>query len=313
MQKHTEQLQRLKDPAVAAGERADYALHLLQTQTSRQVVQAALSVLAEHPKPDARPLLLDRYAYYNTNTLKRDAAGPLRTLILRGLRGLVLPEDVPLLEQAVLTYERLPPNFSEEAQELRAAALLALNEVDDRLARFHAVRLLHDPFTARMSGEPALTAARVLAVQDEVLPLYAYVIGAEAPVVEVLSECLKHLTSIPLSILTALVARFQTWEDETAQVGLFDLVISHPEGPALADFVAGFLADTRQYDLYRYVVVALVLSHSDFWRTLLRQTLALESDAGRLEHALDALSLVAGQPGVDELNEAVLLKLRKLK
>src|SRR5215211_7318202 len=54
----------------------------------------------------------------------------------------------------------------------RAAALVVLGEVDPTLAGFHATRLLHDSHTSPMSGEPAVTAARVLADVGQPLPLY---------------------------------------------------------------------------------------------------------------------------------------------
>ncbi|HEY6015338.1 MAG TPA: hypothetical protein VIU16_01020, partial [Gaiellaceae bacterium] len=68
-----------------------------------------------------------------------------------------------------------------------AAALVALHAVDERLAGFHAARLLHDPHASPMSGEPAVRAVRVLAALGQPLPLYAYLVDEHDALPDVLA------------------------------------------------------------------------------------------------------------------------------
>ena len=89
------------------------------------------------------------------------------------LRPIALPADVKLALAAVETYQFMP---DDQAQTLRASGLLLLNDLDEPLAPYHAVRLLADPHVTPMSGEPSITAVRVLASQDELTPLYLYVL-----------------------------------------------------------------------------------------------------------------------------------------
>ena len=155
--------------AATPDEQAAYAVRLLDKERDVDVVLAALAVIAEREDPTLRPALLRKYAYCDANGMRRDPGGTVR-IALRALRPIALPEDVALFERAVSTYEFL---FGEATGDLRAAGLLALDEADAVLAGYHCVRLLDDPYTSIMSGEPASTAVRVLASQKQLLPLYA--------------------------------------------------------------------------------------------------------------------------------------------
>ena len=133
-----------------------------------------------------------------------------------------------------------------------------LDEVDDGLAGFHAVRLLTDQYTDIMSGEPALTAVRVLAAQGQFLPLYAYVSREGEGVGDVVAESLRSLTALPVSLLPALVERYAESRDELVLLGLFDLLLAHPARAAYLEYVFAFLEETRLHNIYRYLVSALV-------------------------------------------------------
>ena len=143
-----------------------------------------------------------------------------------------------VLAHAASTVERMPPTFRDEATGLRAAALIVLNEVDETLAAFHATRLLVDEFADPMSGEPSVTAARVLASQDNLLPLYLLVSQAAPPVSpDALSECLRSLTSLPVGLLPALVERYSGTTSAAVLAGLYDLLVSHRAGPQALPFL----------------------------------------------------------------------------
>jgi len=288
----------------------DYA-ETLNPKRHRDAQMAALQRLATAPDPAARPALRELYAYYAHDGPKRDAGAYMRRKIIDALRPIAVGEDADLLATACETYERLPPAFTEEAGLLRGGALLALAEVDGVLAEFHAARLLTDPHTDRMSGEPAATAARVLANQSAWLPLYlvaGYGDTTEAarparrsprtpreaapedqPSIappEVVAECLRGLVTLPLSLVPGLLRLHGQSRDPVIRIGLFDLLISHRCGPLEMDYLARSLAELEDIDAYRYLVMALAAARHTGLAELL-------SDAHRLETRRDRLAVLA--------------------
>jgi hypothetical protein len=275
-------------------EQITFAVSLLDAESNASVLQAALTVLEQAyedaPPPTLRPALLGAYARL------RDGGGDdqgcyARAAILRLLRPLALPADAPLLERAAATYEFLPPGRSEVGAGLRSAALIALDEADPQLAGYHATRLLTDQHTSTMSGEPAVTAVRVLAARGALLPLYAFLLGAEPEIPDVVAECLRNLAPIPPSVLTPLVDRYLASEDEIVLLGLFDLLLAHETRDDYVDTILAFLRATRLYNLYRYLVSAIVAGR---FKTLIAGVTAMaatESDPRKCEILREALSL----------------------
>jgi hypothetical protein len=203
------------------------------------------------------------------------------------------------LIKAVTTFVFPPPAFKEEGAALRSAALVALNEVDETLARFQAIRLLANEHTDPMSGEPALTAAQLLATHEEIAPLYFYVTQDGARLLpEVLSECLRHLTKLPLALLPDLIARYATAQQDVILVGLFDLLLQHKNGLQGRDFLRDFLQNTRRYDAYRYLVTAILATrHSALMNDLL--TLAsIEQQREKIVILREAFGVVESVPEI---------------
>jgi hypothetical protein len=266
-------------------------------------VRAALDALRARPDPAARPALLGRFADLMAQGVKRDAGGYLRAAILQALRPVAGPEDVPLLTQATETYEFLPPNRSEEGTLLRATALVVLNEVDSTLAAYHATRLLADPHTSRLSGEPAATAVRVLAAIDQRLPLYYYALHQPEPQSEVLSECLKNLAGMPAALLPHLLTRHGATRDEVVLVGLLDLALEYEP----VDFVRDFMRSTRLYAVYHYLVTRLVASHVGRWLAVVAGEAHGETDPRKMGLLEEALAL--GRP--DPVVQAALGEIRE--
>ena len=280
-----QELQRLADrPA----DQAALAVRLVEKERNAEVVLAAVKVLAERADPAARPALLGKYAWYEANGARRDPGGHVRAAILVALRPVVQPADVPLLERAAATYEFL---FGEAAAELRAAALLTLNRVDDGLAGYHGVRLLLDKHTDMMTGEPALTAVRVLAYGQQFLPLYAYVMRAEAGAGEVVGECLRSLTALPASLLPAIVERYRESDDEIVLLGLFDLLLEHEAAADYRGLILEFLRTTTLVNIYRYLVTTLVAGGDAAMIGELKALARAERDRQRLEILQTALAL----------------------
>lgn len=274
----TSRLRALRDDPVA---QAAYAAELVADSRHAEAVRAAAKVLAAHPRPAARAAILARYGHLGADPNKRDQGAHVRTALLEALRPVSRLDDVPLLEEAALTYEVLPTSSEDVTGGLRATALLILAELDGERASFHAVRLLHDARAAAMSGEPAVTAAGVLAAQQQIRVLYGYVTSSGRQVPEAVSECLRYLVALPETLLGEVVARWIDADDPMALVGLVDLLLAHPAGFDHAAAVRRFLAATELFDAYRYALLALMASRDEHWMALAKEADANEVDPAK--------------------------------
>ncbi len=283
-----EKLARLAAAPPYTAAQLDYAAQCFEKDADAAVIKAALAVLAAGEYPGLRPLLLGKFRYCAADPMRRDQGGGIRSLILQALRPLVQPDDIPLLERAASTYEFL---FGEAAGDLRAAALVTLNEIDDRLATYHCVRLLIDPHTSIMSGEPAVTAVRILAAQGQPLPLYAYLIREQGGVADVLAECLRHLSALPASLLPPLVERYIASDDEIVLLGLFDLLLARADRAEYQTALLDFLRATTLYNTYRYLISAIVASREEAFIAALATLYPTERDQGKRAMLKEALSL----------------------
>lgn len=288
--RETAKIERLQHLATTPPAQLDYALHLVETESHQDVVEAALEVLAAGGDPRARLVILDTYTAC-TDGRRRDPGCYLRSALMRALRHLAQRDDVKIVEQALSTYEFLPPGPVEAAAGLRSVALVTLDEIDETLAGYHSVRLLTDRHTSQMSGEPAVTAVRVLAAQGQMLPLYDYVLREGHVVADVVGECLRQLTAIPSSLLPALIARYIDGEDEIVLLGLFDLVLAHEASAAFDDDVLDFLRSTRLYNIYRYLVSTIIASRREDLIAPLAALAAEEEDRVKAEILQEALTL----------------------
>jgi hypothetical protein len=290
---------RHDSPAQAA-----YALTLLDAKNGLEAVRAALDVLAKHPQEAARPKLRALYEHYAAHNGTRDVGAYTRSAILKALRSVARPADTDILLAAVTTYEFPPPAFAEEAGLLRGVALVILNEVDEQLARYFATRLLADGYAERMSGEPALTAAKALASQEEWLPIYFYAVqNADGGQPEVTAECLRQLTAAPLPVVHELIKQFGAGENLPALVGLFDLLLQHRSGPQGIDYLIDFLKTTRDMDLYRYLCMVMATSPEASVRAALAAAGRFEQARAKLEILRDALVLAPPDPALAELSD----------
>ena len=232
----------------------------------------------------------------------RDPGTYTRSLIVQALRPISGPQDVDLLTAAVCTYEWPAPSFKEEAALLRGGALIVLNELDDSLARYFSAQLLGSGYTDPMSGEPARTAAIVLASQDEYLPLVTYASQpVEQAVPEVVAECLRRLTTIPEIMVYALARHVTATPQPAAQVGLFELLIHHRTGPHDIPLMQDTLRSTTNLDLYRYLTTAMVAHGHAGLRSALIETARLERNPAKLELLREAAELAPGDHDLADL------------
>jgi hypothetical protein len=295
------EITRLRSLASDKNAQAGLALTLIKPRQARDVLLAALAVLTETPQPQARPDLLQLYAHYAANGPRRDPAAYLRRALLDALRTITLLADLPLLLEAVTTYEYIP---DEQAQVLRASALLALNHLDDELAVYHAARLLVDTangHTSLMSGEPALTAVRVLASQNQMLPLFMMVMQHNPTLPDVIAECLRSLTALPVALIPALVGHIASNKASMVQVGLFDLLIQHRAGPQALELMDAALLKPDDLDVYRYLVIAMLSSQQPRLRDIVLRRAATVSNHQQRAVLLQALAPFAADREVCEL------------
>ena len=299
-------LQRLRELVNEPDTRAAYAVTLLQPKFGLEVVRAALRVLVARPYEAARPALVHLYDHYATQGVTRDPGTYVRSEIVRALRPIVEPADVALLERALLTYEFPAPSFKEECALLRSGALVTLAEIDDTRSRYHATRLLADPLTDPMSGEPALTAISVLAAQGELLPLYLYVTQDQTRMhAEVASASLRTLGALPPEAVAPLVACYAECTNPVLLVGLVDLLLAHPDLAVSQETLARLLVEVKDGDLYRYLATAMLAAGNAGLRRLV-----LDAADGILEVAKQAVLLeVLGEAGEGEDVRAALAKL----
>jgi hypothetical protein len=287
-----DKLPRLRELAVAPEERQAYAMQLLRTERAFDVVLGALGALDGTTDPAARPLLVATYARLEGGGGQRDRGAYARMAVMQALRRVATREDVPLIERALLTYEWLPPGPSEVGEGLRASALVVLHAVDDRLASYHAARLLHDPHASPMSGEPAVSAVRMLAALGQHLPLYAYLIHDHTALPEVQAECLWALTELPPALLPALVERYGDHPHDIVVIGLLDLLLARPDDEGWGDYIANFLRATKRYDIFRYLASRIVAARRTELVEELRALASRERDHLRASILREALALL---------------------
>ena len=280
-------LNQLTSLARSPNEQGDYAASLLDKERDIEVVLAALAVLAAREDVRFRPVLLRKYQYCDHNGVRRDPGGSVRIAVLRALRPIAPHDDIPLLERVVSTYEFL---YGEAAGDLRAIALLLLNEVAPDLAGYHAVRLLVDEYTSMMSGEPAVTAVRVLAAQHQFPSVYGFVMQPQPRPGEV-AESLRSLTTIPSSLLPAVVEKYGPSEDEVVLLGLFDLLLTHEARPAYLRFMLEFLPTTSRYNIYRYLLIVLITSDDAVVMTQVEAMAEAEEDSYKVDIWRDVMAL----------------------
>ena len=255
-------------------------LRLLQQSRTPEQVEAALEAIA--PGDDQlRAAIVNRF-HRAAEHPSEDGGAAIRTVLIKALRPLMHKEDSGLLEKALWTYEFSWPGPEEVAGGLRAAALVALSDVDSTLAGFHAARLLSDRHRSPFSGEPAVTAARVLSELGQALVLYGNAARGDAG--EVMAECLRGLAHAPSSLVSRLIDDQISSDDEIVLLGVIDLLIKHDDRQTFTPLLVRFLMGVGKIDVYRYGVAAMFAARREDLITELKSMLKAErrSEYGRI-------------------------------
>jgi hypothetical protein len=275
-------LRAATDPA----ERARLAVAMVERSRDLETLRAALAVLAERADPALRPLLHEKYDWCEASPVKRDSSGFIRAGIVRALQPVVQPADAPLLRRALTTYQM--QGLYELCAELRAAALLAMADLDPGTAALFAARFLADPLTS-FSGEPALTAIRLLAAQGRLEPVFALA-SWETENGQIAGEALRSLVDLDPDLVDLLVERHRASKDPQIVVGLFDLLLGHADRVRWHDGILRYVATAGDLDVFGIIVTSIVASRDEHLIPALRAIAADERDPTRrqlLEHALE--------------------------
>lgn len=263
--------------AAGPGERRGLALDLVERSRDLEAVRAALAVLEEERDPALRPALHAKYAWCEAAAAKRDSSGFIRAGIVRALHPIVQPADEPLLLRALTTYQM--QGLYELCAELRASALRAMADLDPETAALFAARFLTDPLTS-FSGEPALTAIRLLAAQQRLESVFALA-SWEQGNGQLAGEALRNLVDLRAELVDLLVERHVRSEDPQVTIGLFDLLLGHPSRQRWHDVILQYVVGTDDLDVYGIIVTSIVASRDEQLVGELRALVADERDSTR--------------------------------
>ena len=252
------------------------------------IIRRAVGIIAEAEDPSFRPDLKQKYDWCEAQPERRDGGGYIRAAIVRALRPISDPSDAALFQQAMSSYEI--DGAMELNGDLRAAGLLAMNEIDPDLAANWAARLLLDP-QMTFSGDPANTAIRLLASHNNLAPIFGLVSWGQSRT-DVLAEGLRNLVDLHDDLLPILVDRYINNEDEQIILGLFDLLLAHRTRDSWTNQIEQWFRDTTVMDLYGIVAIQLVASRSEPLITMLRTIRQFEIDPMRAKMLDEALALV---------------------
>ncbi len=306
-----DQLKQASDPA----DQRDRALDLLAATRSREYVDAALRVLLRDEVRDLltrdhRAVLREKALYYFDNEDK-DSGGLIREQITRLLMVINHPDDLGIYARGVATYHRQP--VTDSAQNLRAAALVAMVGVDQTLAAVHATRLLGELDTSVLSGEPSVTAIKVLASGGNLLPVYMFVMRQGVPFIEcgngeMVASALAALAdeAFPRRAFAAIAREHAALDVPVISGGLAEAIIAH-QIDDLYPLLEQMLTTTRHADLVRYVAIEMAAARDKALIDLLYR-LARACPADQAMDYLDAVELTLG----DERDELIALLERRL-
>jgi hypothetical protein len=280
-------LERLRavrsDPAAARA----VAREILATTREPDALLAAVETLAAAPADADRPALRACYDTLSADPLRRDPGGTLRAQVLACLAAIPSRADLDLAEAAATTVERTLHGTGEL---LRAAGLNLLALLEPDLAAARAAVALGSGDWDLMSGEPALTAARVLAAlgHTEALLLVAISRDPSLPQ-EVRAAAIGGLAAIPPAVFPQLAQSVLALAGDLPVLALADLLLAGEPSPERVAILKELLATAESIELYASLVTAIVASRRSWALSALLESLPLEADPARRAAARDAL------------------------
>lgn len=300
-------LKRLRAAQVPE-DRRDHAIALLDVTRSRDKIDACLHALLdddviERLDDAQRPVLRAKAAdYYEHPT--RDRGGLIREQITRLLTAIGHPDDVELYVQGCGTYYRQPATDS--AQNLRAAALAGLSSQDRDLACAYAVKLLGEPDTSTLNGQPSITAINVLAHHGQRLPVYQFVLRQGRDFIqrgngEVVSRAIDVLgRDFPPALFAALAEDYVELDVPVALSGVVNAITTQRLAQHYP-LLERIITRTQHAELRHYTLVMLAAARDDDLTALLYRLARTCSPTEAGDYA-EAVELTSGDAR-DELLE----------
>jgi hypothetical protein len=291
--------------------RRDAALDLLAATRRRERIELALGTLADPAVSD----LLDTghrapLRAFAASCFERpadDHGGSLRERLVGLLGRIGHHDDADLLLLGCRSYGGAAG--VDLLQGLRAASLAALARTDLDLARTVAVRLLGEPDTSPMTGQPSLAAIEVLAHADDVRPVYGFLLARgdaflRPPTLggEVVGKAFSVLGPVlPPELLEELVDLVPGWAgDPAAGAGVVEGVVARRDAGRHA-LLAEVLRGTRHREVVRYAAVLLATTRLDEDRAFLYE-MARGAPPARAEDLVEGIELTV-HPERDALLE----------
>lgn len=236
------------------------ALDILARRRERALIDAALAALTIAPPGEADRPILRALMTELLDHKQRDQGCHIREALTRFLLDIDNPADLDLYLRAVDVHEQL---FGVDVgQKLRAAALTGIARIDPRLGIYHAIRLLQDlPDTSRFSGEPAVTAVRVLALADQRAAIYHLLLSTgQTLVAEVAAAALESLgDDFPPDLYREITQPYLDADRAVPLSGVIAHIVS-TRAAALYDLLLTIIERTADGHLYRYALIEMAAS-----------------------------------------------------
>lgn len=277
----------------------EHVLTVLADEADPGILKLALESISDHLSAEDGPLL--RSLYQDFENVKRDPGGAVRVEVLKALWRLGDRTDLELAVRARNTSER---TMQSNGEMVRAAGLALLGMLDPGRGAVEAVLVLgrdeQDPATrsSEFTGEPALTAVRLLANLGETNALLLYVLRGEAPAAAVIAEAIRGLVPLGMSVLEPLLSHLAATEDDELLMAALDVLVELPPGDATARLAETLLVSPTRGEVYAFLASAIVASRRPDLITALLQSLPNEMSQKRLRAAREALQLAPPSPEV---------------
>lgn len=273
-----------------------FAMEVLADEANPDIVRLALDALGEHVSAADGEVLRGVYAYFDAGRGKKDPGGSARTAVLQALWHLRSSADIDLAIKARSTFE---PGMQSDGEMIRAAGLALLAVLDPPRAATEAVIVLGSERANPMNGEPAATAARVLAATGESNALLLYVLSGAAPTAEVTAAALKGLSGLDPEVLQRVLDGLSRSEDEAVLMAVCDAVLELPPGDGPGAILRRLLDTAPRGDLYAFIASAIVASRKEAFIDVVVESLPGETSRKRLAAAREALELAPPASAVE--------------
>lgn len=289
------------------GRLRELALEILPGEGNPELLAAALRALSTGVRTEDHEALIELYAHLDGDGRRRDAGGAVRVEVLKVLWHLRNGEDEELARHAATTRE---VSLNGNGEMIRAAGIALLGVLDPPAAGMLAAQMLGAGDADRMTAQPALTAANLLAAQGEftALALYAHASVRSGPP-EVVAECLRGLVRVPALQIVGLLEDFARSGDECLLLGLCDFIVEHAPDPVTSDLARRVFGLKEQDEIYAYLATATVASRREDLLDAFLTAIKTETDRTRLKIAAQALELAAPSAAVSEARSALAKKL----